>query len=83
MLIITTLDIAIVRINRIIIYIIYYFSKSTLFITSNKDLNRIRIFNSVDLYINRQIRINWQEKYLLIVDEVNILGIRILYVVNK
>jgi len=39
--------------------------------------------NPVGLRIDRQIRIDWQEKYLLIIDEVSMLGVRILHPVNE
>lgn len=36
-----------------------------------------------DLFIDGQTRMNWQEKYMLIIDEVSMLGARTLYLVNQ
>ncbi len=78
-----TLGTTVVGINRITIYTTCHFSKSILYITSNKDLDKIKMSSSIDLYVDKQIRIDWREKYLLIIDEVNILGTRTLYIINK
>jgi ATP-dependent DNA helicase PIF1 len=50
---------------------------------SSKDINGIRASNTINLYIDGQAKIDWQEKYLLIIDEISILGTRILYTVNQ
>ena len=39
--------------------------------------------SSADLRISGQTKVDWQEKYLLIIDEVSMLGGRTLYAVNE
>jgi ATP-dependent DNA helicase PIF1 len=50
---------------------------------SSKNINRIRASNTANLYIDGQAKMDWQEKYLLIIDEINMLGIQILYAINQ
>ena len=72
------------RINGITIHSACNFSKDT---TSRaggyKSVDGIRLSSTSDLYINGQTRMNWQEKWLLIIDEVSMLGARTLYAVNE
>jgi hypothetical protein len=72
------------RINGITIHSACNFSKDT---TSRaggyKSVDGIRLSSTSDLYINGQTRMDWQEKWLLIIDEVSMLGARTLYAVNE
>ena len=49
----------------------------------DKGADGIGSSNSSDRYVNGPSRMDWQEKYLLIVDEVSMLGARTLYMVNE
>ena len=71
------------RINGITIHSACNFSKDTLRLGSNKNTHGFRPSRSGDLYIDGQARMDWQEKYLLIIDEVSMLGTRTLYGVNE
>ena len=71
------------RINGITIHSACNFSKDISRAGSNKKTDRIRPSGSADLYIDGQARIDWQEKYLLIIDEVSMLGAQTLYGVNE
>lgn len=48
---------------------------------SDKAVDGIKVPSATELY--GQVRTDWQEKCLLIIDEVSILGARTLYAVNK
>jgi hypothetical protein len=50
---------------------------------SDKNIDGVRASNTASLYINGQARMDWQEKYLLIIDEVSMLGARTLHAVNQ
>jgi hypothetical protein len=64
---------AAVRINGITIHSACSFSKDASRMGSNKDIDGIRESNTANLYIDGQARMDWQEKYLLIINEVSIL----------
>ncbi|KAJ3455273.1 hypothetical protein MRS44_013873 [Fusarium solani] len=61
------------------------FSKDASRMSANRDkgANGIGPSNSSDRYINGPSQMDWQEKYLLIVNEVSMLAARTLYMVNK
>jgi hypothetical protein len=71
------------RINGITIHSACGFSKDSSRMGSNKDIDGVRESNTSNLYIDGQVRMDWQEKYLLIIDEVSMLGARTLYAVNQ
>ncbi|KAM5349348.1 hypothetical protein ACJ41O_005853 [Fusarium nematophilum] len=73
------------RINGITIHSACNFSKDTSRISSGRDkgVGGIDSSNSSNCYVNGPSRMNWQEKYLLIVDEISMLGARTLYMVNE
>jgi len=71
------------RINGITIHSACSFSKDASRMASNKDIDGVREANTANLYIDGQARMDWQEKYLLIIDEVSMLGARTLYAVNQ
>ena len=83
LLVTATLGTAAVRINGVTIYLACNFSKEMLRGGSGKMINNIKGSSSVDLYIDGQVRMDWQEKCLLIIDEVSMLGARTLYTVNE
>jgi len=41
----------------------------------NKNITGVTASNSADLYIERQVKMDWQKKYLLIIDEMNIFNV--------
>ncbi|OAQ58651.1 ATP-dependent DNA helicase PIF1 [Pochonia chlamydosporia 170] len=49
----------------------------------SRDIDGANLSNSAERFINGQSRMDWQEKYLLIIDEVSMLGARTLYAVNE
>ncbi|EKG08957.1 DNA helicase PIF1 ATP-dependent [Macrophomina phaseolina MS6] len=57
------------RINGITIHSACNFSKDTSRTGNDKDVDGITSSNSADLCIDGQARMDWQEKYLLIIDE--------------
>ncbi|EKG08990.1 DNA helicase PIF1 ATP-dependent [Macrophomina phaseolina MS6] len=71
------------RINGITIHSACNFSKDTSRTGNHKDVDGITSSNSADLCIDGQARMDWQEKYLLIIDEVSMLGARTLYAANE
>jgi hypothetical protein len=71
------------RINGITIHSACNFSKDTSRTSSNKDIDGVRPSKSAELSIGGRARMDWQEKYQLIVDEVRMLGARVLYAVNE
>jgi hypothetical protein len=85
LLITATSGTAAARINGITIHSACNFSKDH---TSRKGvyskaIDGIRPSGAGDLYIDGQTRMDWQEKWLLIIDEVSMLGGRTLYAVNE
>jgi len=72
------------RINGITIHLACNFLKdTTLCVGGYKAVDGIRPSSTSDLYINGQTRMDWQEKWLLIIDEVSMLGAWILFAVNE
>jgi hypothetical protein len=71
------------RINGITIHSACGFSKDVSRMGSSKDINGVRASNTANLYIDGQAKMDWQEKCLLIIDEVSMLGTRTLYAVNQ
>jgi hypothetical protein len=71
------------RINGITIHSACGFSKDASRMGSRKDIDEVGASNTANLYINGQSRMDWQEKCLLIIDEVSMLGARTLYAVNQ
>lgn len=70
------------RINGITIYSACNFSKDTSRMSSSRDKG-VDGIGSSDRYVNGPSRMDWQQKYLLIVDEISMLGARTLYMVNE
>lgn len=71
------------RINGITIHSACNFSKNVSRTGHPRDVDGIALSASADLRIDGQTRMDWQEKYLLIIDEVSMLGARTLYAVNE
>ena len=71
------------RINGVTIHSACGFSKDAPRRGSNETANGIRCSSAADLCVDGQVRMDWQEKYLLIVDEVSMLGARTLYAANE
>lgn len=59
------------------------FSMDTSQSGSKTAFDRFRLPSSTGLRVNGETRMDWQEKYLLIIDEVSMLGARTLYAVNE
>jgi hypothetical protein len=73
------------NINGITIHSACNFSKDTSRIGygASKNIDGFSSSGSTGLRIDGQVRMQWQEKYLLIIDEVSMLGARTLYMVNE
>jgi hypothetical protein len=71
------------RINGVTIHSACNFSKDISRVGSHKDVDGFAPSNSAGLRIDGQSKMDWQEKYLLIIDEVSMLGARTLYAVNE
>jgi hypothetical protein len=73
------------RINGITIHSACNFSKDASRVSARRDkgANEIGSSSSSARYVNGQSRMDWQGKYLLIIDEVSMLGARTLYMVNE
>jgi len=71
------------RINGVMIHSACGFSKDGPRGGSDKTVSGVRSSSVADLYVDSQVRRDWQEKYLLIIDEVSMLGARTLYTVNE
>ncbi|PHH86423.1 hypothetical protein CDD83_10265 [Cordyceps sp. RAO-2017] len=48
-----------------------------------KDVDGVRLPKQVERFVNGQSRIDWQEKHVLVIDEVSMLGARTLHAVNE
>lgn len=59
------------------------FSIDTSQLGSKMALDRFGLPSSIGLWVDGETRMDWQEKYLLIIDEVSMLGVRTLYAVNE
>ena len=75
LLIMATLRTAAIKINKVTIYLVYNLLKNTSQVGSSKDMDGFNSFKLVGLYINSQTKIDWQEKYLLIINKVSLLSI--------
>lgn len=71
------------RINGITIHSACNFSKGLSRVGSCKDVDGFNPPSSASLRVDGQTKMGWQEKYLLIIDEVSMLGGRTLYAVNE
>jgi hypothetical protein len=73
------------RINGITIHSACSFSKDASRMAVGRDGNIDRVRSSIPSgrYVNGPSRADWQEKHLLIIDEVSMLGARTLYMVNE
>ncbi|EFZ03310.2 PIF1 protein [Metarhizium robertsii ARSEF 23] len=72
------------RINGITIHSACGFSKDQATGTSmGKDLDGVRLAKVTERFIHGQTRMNWQEKDLLVIDEVSMLGAQMLHAVNE
>jgi hypothetical protein len=71
------------KINGITIHSACKFSKDSSHIHSYKNVDEIVPSRSAGLRIDGQTKMDWQEKYLLIIDEVSMLGGRTLYAINE
>lgn len=72
------------NINGVTIHSACNFSKNAVRVGSGgKSVDGFVPSSSADLRIDGQIKMDWQEKYLLIIDEVSMLGGRTLYAVNE
>jgi len=72
------------NINGVTIHSACRFSKDTIPRSGRyADVDRFALPGSGGLRIDGQTKMNWQEKYLLIVDEVSMLGARTLHAVNE
>ncbi|KJZ69188.1 hypothetical protein HIM_11421 [Hirsutella minnesotensis 3608] len=72
------------RINGITIHSACGFSKDQgTGANTAKDLDRVRIPKRADRFVHGQSRMDWQEKDVLVIDEVSMLGARTLHAVNE
>ena len=71
------------KINGITIHSACHFSKDSSRVHSYKDVDGFAASSSANLRVDGQTKMDWQEKYLLIIDEVSMLGARTLYAVNE
>ncbi|KAL8284675.1 hypothetical protein RB600_009209 [Gaeumannomyces tritici] len=84
LLVTATFGTAAANINGITIHSACKFSKDTIPRGGRYgDVDGFVVPSSAGFRINVQIKMDWQEKYLLIVDEVSMLGARTLYAVNE
>ena len=72
LLVTATLGTAAAKINGVTIHSACNLSKNTSRVGSGKDVDGFNSFRSAGLHINGQTKMDWQEKYLLIIDEVSI-----------
>jgi hypothetical protein len=71
------------RINGITIHSACGFSMDTLQWGSKNAFSQLRTPSSAGLRVDGQVRMDWREKDMLIIDEVSMLGTRTLYAVNE
>jgi len=71
------------RINGVTFHSACNFLKEMLRGGSGKMVDGIMGSSAAELYVDGQVRMDWQENCLLIIDEVSILGARTLYAVNE
>ena len=71
------------RINGVTIHSACNFSKDGSRIHSYKNADGFVASSLTGLRVDGQTKMDWQEKYLLIIDEVSMLGARTLYAVNE
>lgn len=71
------------NINGVTIHSACNLSKGTSRIGSCKDADEFNLSRSAGLRVDGETKMDWQEKYLLIIDEVSMLGARTLYAVNE
>lgn len=71
------------RINGITIHSACGFSKDMAQSGSKNAFDRFGTPSSTTVRVDGQIRMDWQDKYMLIIDEVSMLGARTLYAVNE
>ena len=71
------------KINGITIHSACSFSKKGSRVHSYKNVDGFPPSSSAGLRIDGQNKMDWQEKYMLIIDEISMLGARILYDVNE
>ncbi|KJZ68516.1 hypothetical protein HIM_12092 [Hirsutella minnesotensis 3608] len=84
LLITATSGTAAARINGITIHSACGFSKDQgTGANRAKDLDRVRIPKRADRFVHGQSRMDWQEKDVLVIDEVSMLGARTLHAVNE
>jgi len=70
-------------INGITIHSACNFSKDGSRSVTNKNFDRFATPTSASLRVDGQSKMQWQEKYMLVIDEVSMLGARTLYNVNE
>ncbi|KJZ68336.1 hypothetical protein HIM_12277 [Hirsutella minnesotensis 3608] len=84
LLITATSGTAAARINGVTIHSACGFSKGLAAITNTaKDLDRVRLPQQAARFVNGQSRMDWQEKEVLVIDKVSMLGARTLHAVNE
>lgn len=71
------------RINGVTIHSACKFSKDGSGVHSYKNVDGFVASSSAGLRVDGQAKMDWQEKYMLIIDEVSMLGARTLYAVNE
>jgi len=71
------------KINGVTIHSACHFSKDVSRTHSYKHVDGFGASSSASLRVDGQTKMDWQEKYLLIIDEVSMLGARTLYAVNE
>src|SRR5437667_12327759 len=71
------------KINGVTIHSACNLSKDTSRVGSGKDVDGFNSSRSAGLHVDGQTKMDWQEKYLLIINEVSMLSTRTLYAVNE